>query len=229
VPPDFTLFGAAHLSILASLPLTAAALALLSRRTTHLARGIRLAAGWFLLINELVWYGYKLATEGLRFPEGLPLQLCDLTLWMTVIAALTLKQWSFELAWFAGLGGSTMAVLTPELWAPFPSYPTIYFFVAHGGLIVVVLYLVWAGLARPRPGCLWRVLLILNAYAGAVGAFNAIFGTNYIYLCRKPASASLLDYLGPWPFYILSGELLALVFFTLLWLPFRPAKSPVAN
>jgi len=132
-----------------------------------------------------------------------------------------LKPWTFEVAYFAGIGGSSQAVLTPDLWAPFLSYPTIYFFSAHGGLITAVLTLVWSGQARPRPGCLWRTLLVLNIYAAFVSAFNAAFGTNYMYLCRKPAGASLLDHLGPWPWYILSGEILALAVFWLLWLPFR--------
>ena len=217
---DFVLFGPAHLVILAAIPAVASGLAWFGSRG---ARRIRFCLGVFLLVNELVWYGYRFHTEGIRLPEGLPLQLCDLALWLTVVALLTLKPWSYEAAYFLGLGGSGMAVLTPDLWAPSWSYPTWYFFLAHGGVVVAVLFLTLARVLRPRPGCLLRTFAIANLFALAVGAFNTVFHTNYMFLCRKPAGASLLDYLGPWPLYLLAGESVALAVFWLLWLPFRGA------
>ncbi len=217
----FVLFGRAHLLILASLPAMAALLAWLVRRHPARARRVRLCLGVFLIANELVWQAYRLRVEGFRFPEGLPLQLCDLALWLTVVALLTLKPWSCEAAYLIGLSGSGMALLTPDLWAPFWSYPTAYFFLAHGGVVVSVLYLCWAASLRLRSGSLWRVLAAANLYAAGVGVFNALFHTNYMYLCRKPAGASLLDYLGPWPLYIFAGEVVALGVFVLLWLPFQ--------
>ena len=211
---DFVPFGALHFSIVALVPVLAVALSRGPRWT-------RIPLGVFLLINEIIWYAFKLRTEGWRFPEGLPIQLCDLTLWLTVIALLTLNQWVFEAAYFLGIAGAGMAIIQPELWAPIASYPSIYFFLAHGGIVISILYLVWGKIARPRPGCLLRVLIMLNGYAALVGLFNEVFHTNYMFLCRKPQAATLLDFFGPWPLYILAGEAIAMVLFTLLYLPFR--------
>jgi hypothetical integral membrane protein (TIGR02206 family) len=215
---DFVLFGGPHLTILAAMAGVGLALGMLARRRP---KPVRLFLGAFLAINELIWYVWRVRSEGFRFPEGLPLQLCDLTLWLTVVSCLWLKQPAYELAFFAGLAGSAMAVVTPDLWAPLASYPTIYFFLAHGGVVVALMALTIGRILRPQPGCLLRAMIVLNGYALFVGVFNFLFGTNYMYLRSKPPSASLLDYLGPWPVYIIAGELVALGLFSLLWLPFR--------
>ena len=221
---NFTLFDATHLTILAAIPFTAAVAGAAMRRRPAAARWIRYAMGGALAMNELIWWTYRYSTEGNRFPEGLPLQLCDVTLWLTVAATLRLKQWPFEFAYFTGLAGTGMATLTPDLWAPWPSYPSIYFFVAHGLILACVLMLCWGRQMRPRQGCLWHVFVVLNGYALFAGVFNWMFGTNYMYLRQKPRGASILDFLGPWPWYVATGELVAFALFVLLWLPWRVSK-----
>lgn len=226
---DFKLFGPIHLVILASVPAAAFLLARTIRRVPSSAKAVRYTLGSLLAVNELIWYVYRLHTEGFRFPEGLPLELCDVTVWLTVLAAFSLRRLPFEIAYFAGLAGSGMALLTPDLWAPFYSYPTFYFFVGHGAAVVTVLALLWSRLAAPRPHSVWRVFAAIQVYAVAIGTFDAVFRTNYFYLCQKPAGASVLSYFGPWPYYVAGGEAIALVLFWLLWLPVRRSGEQSAE
>jgi hypothetical integral membrane protein (TIGR02206 family) len=218
---NLKLLGTPHLLILLAIPLIAVVLSFACRRSKRTSKQIRYILAALVTFNELAWYVYQIHTQGNPFPNGLPLELCNVTLWVAVFAAITLNPFACEIIYYAGLVGSGMALLTPDLWTSFWSYPSFYFFLAHGLVVATTLTLVWGRLARPRSGSPWRVLALVNAYALFIGIFNAIFKTNYMYLCQKPAAVSLLNYLGPWPVYLLGGELIAAVAFWLLWLPFR--------
>jgi hypothetical integral membrane protein (TIGR02206 family) len=219
------LFGPLHLSLLALIAFVAIVVALLSRRGLLPKRAARLTLGWALVVNELIWWGYRYSHEGIHL-TNLPLQICDLSLWGSVLACLTLSQTIVEFTYFVGLAGAGMALLTPDLWSPWPSYPAIYFFLGHGGIVIAIALLVFGGIATLRPGAVWRAFGILVACASVIGALNAALGANYGYLCRKPKNASLLDALGPWPVYLLAGAAVTFALFWLLWLPVRKAAKP---
>ena len=222
------LFGIPHTLILLAVVATAAAFAIASRRSARAERGIRICLGGFLAANELIWYAFRYSQEGFRFPDGLPLEVCDVVVWVTVFACLRKNPVATEFIYFAGLGGSGMALLTPDLWAPLASYPSIYFFLAHGAVVIAAITLVFGGRLRMGPISLWRVLGLLNLYAVVVGTFNFVYHTNYFYLCYKPDNPSLLDWFGPWPIYVAAGEFLTAVIFGLLWLPVRLRSAPEA-
>jgi hypothetical integral membrane protein (TIGR02206 family) len=218
------LFGALHLTLLAAIAAACVALPGVLQSGRLRPRPVRLLLGWGLAINEAVWWTFRYWHEGWRFPHNLPLQLCDAMVWTAAIACLTLWRPAVEFGWFAGIAGAGMALLTPDLWSPWPSYPAVYFFVAHGGIVVAAAALVGGRIRPLERGAVWRAFSVLIAFASFVGAFNAVFGTNYMYLCRKPGSASLLDRLGPWPLYLVAGAAVTLAIFWVLWLPVRPVR-----
>src|SRR6185437_15093678 len=198
----------------------AAVLAVVQRRFLKGSRRLRIGLAIFLLADAAAWYSYLAATGSPIFPGQLPLELCDVTFYLMIFVLLTLSRGVFDVAYYWALAGSTMALLTPNLWEQFPSFSTVQFFIAHGLVVSVALYLVWSRQIRPQRGSVARAMIAVNLLALFDGVFDAVFKTNYMYLRAKPANVSLLNFLGPWPWYVLSAEPVALAFFLLLYWPF---------
>ncbi|HYG67596.1 MAG TPA: TIGR02206 family membrane protein [Anaeromyxobacteraceae bacterium] len=215
-----------HLVAIALVPLLAFALSRAGRRGPRADRAVRLGLAAALALNELAWYAHVVGQGWVDPPFGLPLDLCDLALWGTVLVLVRELPRVREVLYYLALAGTGMAVLTPDLGPDVPAYVAARFFVAHGGIVTSILYLVLTGAIRPGPGSWLRALLWVNLYALAIGLFDWVFGTNYFYLREKPAGATLLDWLGPWPWYIVAGEVVAAALFFLLSLPFRTGGDP---
>jgi len=63
-------------------------------------------------------------------------------------------------------------------------------------------------------------LLIWLAGFILIFAINLLLGTDFLYITSKPTTASLLDTLPRWPYYLIDMELIRLAIFLLLYLPF---------
>lgn len=226
----FVPFGPAHLGALGATALVAALTVALARRRP--AVGLALARPLALLLVALE-LGLCTAERrgGAAWGDVLPLQLCDVALLAAVWALWTGQRLAGELLWFWGGAGTTLALVTPDL-AQGPAHLRFWaFFVLHGGVIVAAALVVWGLRRPPGPGAAWRAFAATNAYALVLAGVNWVFGTNFLYLCRKPGVPTLLDHFGPWPLYLLVGEAVALVLFHLLALPFRgrPGPSPAGS
>ena len=220
------LFGGLHLTILF---LTLAVPFVLSRFTRRqqrprLARYLALAIAVILILNRImaVAWGFHEHTI-LRWQDALPMHLCDWASAAVIIALVWRGQLAYELAYLWGLAGTFQAVLTPDLEQTFPNPFFIGFFVDHCGIIVSVLFLTWGLRMRPRPGSVLRVWGWTQGYVACAGLVDWTYrryDLDYGYLAHKPLHGSLLDFLGPWPWYIGSLEVLSLVFFTVFYAPF---------
>lgn len=225
---SFPRFGPGHLAALAAVPLVAGALVWLVRRHPGAQQLVRYALAALLTAATVFW----MAALALHFRVGwkwmLPLQISDASIVLTVLVILTRNRWLFDVVYFWGLTAVPLAMLMPDILEPFPDPFTIAFFILHGLVVAILLYLVWSRQMRPRPGAAVLSFVALNAFMLAVLGINAALGTNYMYLMEKPSQPSLLDFFGPWPWYIVTSEFVAMALFALLWLPFRKPPAAVA-
>jgi len=148
---------------------------------------------------------------------NLPLQLTDAVTLVSVAAL-----WRpgsgllVDLLYFWAFSASLQAVLTPDLGQSLPDLLFFAYFATHSGALVAACLLVFGADHAPRSDAVWRVYAITVAFAGLAGVGTVLTGGNYMFLRRKPTRGSLLDFMGPWPVYILAGALLGLVMFLAL-------------
>ncbi len=211
----FKTWGTDHLAVLALMLLACAVMIRRagSLRQHPLQAGVRACIAFFILVAAT---GDQLQ-QWHRGHYVLPLQLCDLALILAVLAWLfPQNKRAGELSILWALSGSVQAVLTPDLSEGFPSIPWIFFFGTHAAVILSAVYFLCSGQVKLSGASVWRGGFWILAYAAAIGLINGWFHYNYGYLAAKPAHASLLDYFGPWPYYIGAEGLLALGFFFLI-------------
>ena len=224
MPPGMRMFGPAHLAILCTVPAIAALLAVAHRKRVQGSQVLRFVLALLLFATTFSYYAYFAATGAQMFPYHVPLELCDASLWLVIASLLSLNPAIFDIAYYWAVAGATQSLFTPNLVKPTP-FLSVQFFVDHGLIVCATLYLIWSGQARPRKGSVARSLFAANIYAIVIGTFDFFFKTDYMFLRTKPPTPSLLDFLGPWPWYIFVCEFVALGLFLLLYLPFRHPVS----
>lgn len=175
--------------------------------------------GLLIAGSEAVWYGHVLSGPWPVWPGLLPLHLCDATVWLTAYAAALRSARAFSVAYYWGLAGTTMALLTPDVQGLSWNYPTVQFFVSHGLVVSTLLTMAISGVVSIDRKSWWKALLVLHAYAVAVAVFDVLYGTNYLFLMSQPSGSTLLDLFGPWPWYLVVGDAVGALLFYLLSLP----------
>ena len=222
----FVPFGLDHLVAMGLIVMVAGALALWVRRDVKGRAGV--AAAWLLTAVTLAAVvGFVVHAHGqgtLDVWVLLPFHLCDMLLIVGVVALH--RRWPpvAEVLYYWAAAGTLLAVLSPDVRWAWPHERFTVFFAFHGLVIAMMAVVVFGYRLSPRPGSALRVWLLTNAYAAVVGLVNWLAGTNYLFLASKPRGATLLEWFGPWPVYILVADAVALALFLLLEMPWRRAR-----
>jgi hypothetical integral membrane protein (TIGR02206 family) len=181
---------------------------------------IRSALFITLFSLEILYHFWLVRGGNWDITYTLPFQLCSISLIISLILLMTNSRVLATVLYFIGGVGAFAALLTPELFLGFPHFRFFQFFITHMVIIWTALYFVWVRGYYPGKMSVWVAFLFLNGCSFVAFWVNRLTGGNYMFLAQKPENASLIDYLGPYPYYILSLEALALGLFWILWLPF---------
>ncbi|TCZ77783.1 TIGR02206 family membrane protein [Paenibacillus albiflavus] len=193
-------------------------------RHTRYRNYVRIALVIILILSEIslnIWYVWQNLFD---VKNTLPLELCSISLYLCIVMLIWRSERIFHIVYFTGIGGAIMALLTPSLDYAYPHFRFIEFFAAHMAIILSVLYMVWIEQYRPTLKSVFLAMGFLNILLLVVGSMDYLVGANYMFLAHKPSTSSLLDVLGPYPWYLLSLEIVAFILFLILYLPFIRKK-----
>ncbi len=220
-----------HLGLVTGFLVVAVVLVLLGRAHRGTPSELRFRRGFALLIPcftvplqvlQLMPGQYDLSTS-------LPFQLCDLA-WVAAMVALWTRHWAATaLVYFWGLTLTVQGIITPSLQdlAPDPRY--FMFWGMHFLTVWTAVYLTF-GLKVPVTWRSYRFAVGATAlWAVTMTVFNAMTGTNYGYLNRKPAVGTLLDLLGPWPGYVVVEVAVVAGVWALMTWPWVRVRGDVAT
>jgi hypothetical integral membrane protein (TIGR02206 family) len=224
MPHSFQPFSTQHFAAVATGLVIAAAFILIGRRggdgralATRLLAFLNFSA---LPLNLLAWGMF----DGVKSIDNfLPLHLCDVAALTAGCALLTKHPLLCALTYFWGLAATLQGLLTPALTVGFPHFPFVMFFVHHFAVVTAALYLPLVEGWRPqRPA--WKAVREIYAwslvYLAVAMTANFLLGSNFAFAARPPDNPSLIDHLGPWPWYLLAMQGIGITFFFLLALLF---------
>lgn len=218
---DFVVFGTQHLIPMIIMVILCIALPIIAKRywskKTQLivSRVIAvLVCFWFLLYTAIL-----IGLGEFDVKIHLPFAFCSL-----IAVLLPFLMWNpnyrvHEVFYFWILTGPVQAILTPELYDGFPNFAYLKYWIVHCGLVVYTIYATVVFDFKPTLKSIWRAFLMIQVYTVFALIINYILGANYGYISHKPSTASVLDYLGDWPWYVFGGQLVGLVIFFIAYLP----------
>jgi hypothetical integral membrane protein (TIGR02206 family) len=182
------------------------------RRNAKALAGVLMA---YYVVESIV----RVTVLRMRVMDTLPFEMCSALFFIDAFALWTGNLIALEVMWYWTMAGPIHALITPTPRAGFPDLNYFQYFLAHGLLVFTAVYGTVALMPAPRKGGVWRSLVALVAFIVVVAGVDLVTGENYVYLRHKPPSPTLVDVLGPWPLYTLSGIGVALVSFSLWSIP----------
>ena len=221
---SFEIFGNVHLITMVVILLISIFFPKIYKNKTDKQKQLMSKIVAAIIASHVIISPYKdlyLIENPYNWVEVLPFHMCDLSEIFLIIFLLGGPSILYKCAFFWGLGGATMAIITPDIL--FYDLDYIFFMIGHGMIIVGIMYATVSLGNRPYSRdivsvCLITIFLLLPI----VYIINIVLGepANYWYLVAKPDGASLMDMFPDPPYHLLYTTPIALALFYIIYLPY---------
>ena len=220
----FVLFGNIHIITMLSILAASVFIPLIYKNKSVAQKSVMTKIIACIVIAHVVISPYKdlfILENPYNWREVLPFHMCDLSEIFLAWFLLGGPKILYKCAFFWGIGGATMAIITPDISHHDLDYA--FFMIGHGMIVIGIMYATIALNNRPYAKDILTVSFITAFILLPITyLINLILGepANFWYLMAKPAGASLMDAFPEPPFHLLVLTPLALAMFFLIYTPY---------
>ena len=168
--------------------------------------------GVLILFGYLSWVILEILAGTFSKTLHLPFHLCRAANILIFIVLFFRSFLAYEIVFFWGLT-VIHAVLTPDIIQGFPHYHFIRYWLTHQLMIIGIIYATFVYDIRPHKTSIYKSFVALLLFFLITIPVNLFLDANYFWICGKPPVGTVLDYFGPWPWYLIVATLLALIHF----------------
>ena len=220
----FILFGNIHIITMLVILAVSILLPMIYKNKSEVQKSLMTKMIAYIVIAHVVISPYKdlfLLENPYNWREVLPFHMCDLSEIFLAWFLLGGPKILYKCAFFWGIGGATMAIITPDISHHDLDYA--FFMIGHGMIVIGIMYATVALNNRPYAKDILIVSLITACVLLPITyTINLLLGepANFWYLMSKPAGASLMDAFPEPPYHLLVLTPLAIATFVIIYVPY---------
>ncbi len=229
---EFILFGSQHISALSTVIAVSVATPIVLRTANNIEvkKFVSMVLAILLILHELIKPFYRYYLFGHELLLVFPIHICHLAAISMGLFLILKKEFLFEIAYFWGLSGNLLAMVTPDMKYGFPNLEFTMFYFGHGLLLLSILFacvclktnLRWSSIVR----VFIATILILPAMYGLnIALENYQPNVNYWYLMITPGPDTILSLFPEPPWHIPYVAVTALLIFIVSFIPYKWLKG----
>jgi hypothetical integral membrane protein (TIGR02206 family) len=175
----------------------------------------------FLLVENQIRSTYvETLIKGGNLLENLPLHLCDFSAIVIAVFLLTGFRPLFIFAYFWGIAGAGMSILTPDSEFAFPHYEYFATMYGHSLILLAVVFSITNLGQRPYLRDIPKLIFYSSILLVIMYGLNYILGANYWYLNERPYGDNILSLMPEPPVHMFILYPVAIFFIYLVYSPY---------